>query len=140
MAPGVAGHLVALPDHAAQDARPRQALVVDPALAEVDASDEERRRHRVGLQDVQELRSVDVRPIVVGEGKGACLGALRVAAATVGNAAKARPGHCRGACSGRGRVRVTGRAIFEQAVGRIAIGPAHTAHALQLPLADEDPV
>jgi hypothetical protein len=116
--PRVRSDLVTLSNHTPDDRGPG---LVDGTLANVDASHEESSLETSCLELVQNLVSVDVRAVVIGNGNSSWLAASVDASTTVRNAAFLRTSIVASASSSRGLVGITSRAEVEKTVRSVAM-------------------
>lgn len=129
MAPGVAGDLMAIGDHAADDGRVPRAGVLDLALGAIVTDDEEGGLDLVGLEDVEELGGVDVGAVVKGQGHLALVDALGDVDA-VRDVAESWAGDARRVAAGGDLVSVAGGSVRELAAGGTAVLAAGAANTV----------
>jgi hypothetical protein len=127
--PGVAGDLVALGDHAANNVCPARGRV-DGALVVVDTGDEERGFETVLSELVEDLVGVDVRPIIVSDGYSSRVLAGIDTATTVRNVALLRARIVASACATGSLVGIACWTVFEQAIRSRAMVSACTTVSL----------
>jgi len=113
--PGVAGHLVAFGDHAANNIRPLCGRV-NCALSKVDASNEKGGLEAILGELVEDPVGIDVWSIVVGDSDGPWLLANVDALSTVRDVAFLRAGVIARARASRSLVGVAGRTVIDETV------------------------
>jgi hypothetical protein len=118
MGPGVRCDLVTFSDHTLDDSTP---LLVNSTLADVDTSDKESGLETSGVEFVQDLVSVDVWAVVVGDSNGSWLKAAVDAGTAVLNTAQLRASIIASAGTSRSLVGITTRSIIEEAIRSVAV-------------------
>lgn len=92
---------------------PRESSIINLSLAVVVASDEECGFGVVLLQDIQDMLSVDVRPVIIRDSNGSCHGAIIDAGSTIRDITKLGSRNGRGVAACWDGVVVTRGAIVE---------------------------
>jgi hypothetical protein len=130
--PRMAGDLVTSGIHLGDDGRPLGGSIIDSALAVVDTSDEESRLHIVLFEEVENIVSVDVWAVIVGDGDGTWLSARVKTAVTVVDISKLGTGNGTGVVAVGYLVSITARAVVDETIRSIAVLWGVTTPSLRL--------
>jgi len=124
MRPGMAGNLMALGNHALDEAG---VLYVNHALADIISGDEPGGNSPVGLEGIQHGFRVDIRAVIVGDGDVAIINTVEDTDTAIGDAAKQGSRIVGRIPAGGLLVAVAGRAVADLAIGRVAVNRALAA-------------